>query len=77
MHNVYLDNNYLGKMNIAQIIKKANSEKLNVIINKSNGYSHDWQEVVDFSIDIFHEPHIYLTHKPIGRIFGSSIVSFS
>lgn len=50
---------------------------LNVLCDKTNGYSHDWQEVEAFNPEKHTNRIIFLTDKPIGRVMGSSVVSFS
>ena len=53
----------------------------NVLVNKTNGYSLDWQESVPFDEkyirNIGGSPTIYCTSKPLGLIQGTSSVSFS
>lgn len=54
----------------------------NVIVNKTNGYSHDWQEIHPFDEkhirSVGGQPTIWCTTKPATTfVQGSSIVSFS
>jgi hypothetical protein len=80
---VSIDGGSYKEMTIKEIIK----EGLNVSVNRDNGYSHFWTEVLPFD-----KKHIYIsfnvtdgkkhkyldcTRKSIGRVQGSSVVSFS
>jgi hypothetical protein len=67
----------VSKMTLERLCEFISDNNLRVIVCKSNGYSHDWEEVEDANIENLSDPNIYLTNKPIGRIFGSSMVSFS
>lgn len=76
MKNVYLNGNHY-EMSFDQILNFTTENNLRVIVNKTNGFSHDWQVVEDASIGNLKDTHIYLTDKPIGRLMGSSSISFS
>lgn len=73
MITVYLDGEIL-KMTLEDLILR----NYNVVVNKTNGYSHDWQEVVKFNPFLIHNGReIWCTKKEIGFVKGSSILSFS
>jgi hypothetical protein len=76
MITVYLDGEFL-KLSLEELEKSG----YNVIVNKTNGYSHDWQEVVEFDSKLIRNvggvETIWCTKKPIGFVDGSSQVSFS
>jgi len=69
---VYLDGVKL-KMNQNTLMKR----KYNIVVNRTNGYSHDWQEIVPFSMTYVKNRTVYCTVKPTGEVKGSSVVSFS
>ena len=70
---------------IAQIKESG----LNVLVNKSNGYSHSWMEIENYSFDKHSQKRkcpftknesldiLFLTDKPTGKIKNSSQISFS
>lgn len=83
-------------VNVGPKEHKANFEMLealaasgyNVLVNKSNGYSHSWQEVVPYTPEMLadrkckvtgttYRNRIWFVKSPLGKVQGSSIVSFS
>lgn len=64
----------MPKHNVWDMVSKWD---LKVVVQKSNGYSHDWEESEELMPKHLSEPNIYLTTKPVGRIMGSSVVSFT
>lgn len=76
MMTVYCDGQ-MHKMTLNELKEKG----WNVVVNKTNGYSHDWEEVYPFDESLIKNiggiPTIWCTTKPIGRVMGSSVVSFS
>jgi len=75
---VYLDGEYLGEMDSDQVIQLVEEDQLNVLVNKTNGYSHDWQAVEKFDKEKHLTGRIYLTkNKEDGMVQGTSTVSFS
>lgn len=53
------------------------ASQYNVVVTKSNGYSHIWNEIEKFDPKK-HINQIHLTTKPINQfVMGSSQVSFS
>jgi hypothetical protein len=70
-------------------LDKILKSKLNVIVNKSNGYSHSWMEIENYSFDKHSQKRkcpftknesldiLFLTDKPTGKIKNSSQISFS
>lgn len=77
--DVYIQNEkYLGKLTIKEIKEIVKENEYNLVVPKTNGYSHDWEEAIEFKEEhILNIHNVYLTKKPLGRIMGSSIVSFS
>lgn len=73
MITVYLDGKIL-KMTLEELIAK----NYNVLVNKTNGYSHDWQEVVKFDPSLVqYGIQIWCTIREVGFVYNSSVVSFS
>jgi hypothetical protein len=62
-------------------VREIELSGLNTVQHKSNGYSHDWTEIVKFcperDTDLEIKNTVYLTKRPTGRVQGSSTVSFS
>ena len=62
-------------------LDELKDSKLNVVVNKTNGYSLDWQEVHPFSEakirNVCGVPTVWCTRDPLGEVKGSSSVSFS
>jgi len=78
MKHLFIDGEYIGSRHFGFIKSWAIENKLNGIVSRSNGYSHDWEEVVLFTDEFLHSSSsVYLTSRPIGRVMGSSSVSFS
>ena len=73
---VFYNGNIL-KMNVDEILTFTKHNNIRLITLKTNGYSHDWEEVEQPNFDNLKNSNIYLTDKPIGRIMGSSVVSFT
>jgi hypothetical protein len=76
MITVYLDGDIL-KMSLTELKEK----RYNVLVNKTNGYSHDWLTAVKFNSNLIQnvggQETIWCTTKNIGLINNSSEVTFS
>lgn len=73
---VYLEGK-ISKMTMEEL----KGSGLNVIVNRTNGYSHDWNDSEPFDEGHIQwkdtNPTVWCTKKPVGRIMGSSVVSFT
>jgi len=67
----------ISKMTLEQLCEFISENNLRLRVCKTNGYSHDWEEVEDANENNLSKSSIYLTDKPVGRVKGNSIVSFS
>ena len=73
---VYCDG-IMHKMTINELKQK----KWNVVVLKTNGYSHDWEEIVPFDESLIQmvcgKQTIWCTTKDVNCKIQNSIVSFS
>jgi len=58
-------------------VKSYLQEYPNIVLAKSNGYSHFWSEIEPFNQSHFQRGTIHLTCRKPGHVQGSSEVSFS
>jgi hypothetical protein len=62
-------------------INELKQKKWNVVVLKTNGYSHDWEEIVPFDESLIQivcdKPTIWCTTKEVKQKIYNSVVSFS